>query len=1037
MVSITFSVIVTLLLGIVLYYSFIQPNTQGNKIVRSSNTIIYFMILIAAAFIIRIIAAAKYPGHETDMNCFSAWASSLFENGISKFYSSDSFTDYPPGYMYILWIIGAMKTVVTDDSMVRVLVKMPAMLCDIATGYLLYNETKKRYSDIVSLNVAGFYLLNPAVIINSAFWGQVDAVFTLFLYLMILLMTNKRLIYSYIAFAIAVFIKPQAFMFTPIVAYAIIEQLFLDKEKRNSKIIIKHIMSFVGSFAVIFLLMIPFGVKNVIAQYIATLDSYQYFTVNAFNMWGAFGQNWKGLTAGGNVIGYIFLALIVAGSAVIFFKSKNESKYYFSAGFITFMTYMLSVKMHERYVFTGMIMFITAFVLMPTAKNFMCYLLLSVSQLLNTAYILFVYQKDINTYAFHPFVKVGSWINLVLMAAFLIYAYKSYVKNEDEIIVKSIEKKKITSNDAEKYVNRNIETSDVFPKLTKTDIIAMVVITVIYGGVALYNLGDMEAPQNEYMMKNEGDKVVLDLGEVKDIDKLQYFLGSYEHRKISVKISDTQSFNGKPETEISMDSVFSWAEQDFNEKGRYIEITAKTENTMIKEFALKDDNGKLIIPVNADEFPGLFDEQDYVPEKRDYLNSTYFDEIYHARTGYEFLHGLKVYEWTHPPLGKVIISLGIKIFGMTPFGWRISGTVIGILMIPVMYLMVKQMFKRSYIAIIATVLYTFDFMHFTQTRISTIDVYGTFFIMLMYYFMYKYYSMSFYDTPFKKTLVPLALSGISMGLAMASKWTGVYAAVGLAVLFFISYTKRYKEYVYAKITPKGETNGISHEYIVNNYKDFAVKTFWFCCIVFIAVPLIIYCMSYIPYMFTEGAEGFKTILKNQSDMLTYHGKTVLGSEHPYSSKWYEWLIMKRPIWYFSGTVSEDIKEGISAFGNPAVWWVGIPAYLYVCYMAVRNKSKTALFIMIGYLSQLVFWIPIERLTFIYHYFPSVPFLVYAIAFCIDDICKRYPKFKYAAFAYAGVAVVLFIMFYPVLSGYPVSVDYVKNYLKWFDSWVLI
>jgi hypothetical protein len=276
-----------------------------------------------------------------------------------------------------------------------------------------------------------------------------------------------------------------------------------------------------------------------------------------------------------------------------------------------------------------------------------------------------------------------------------------------------------------------------------------------------------------------------------------------------------------------------------------------------------------------------------------------------------------------------------------------------------------------------------------------------------------------------------------MGFAAASKWTGIYAAAGLAVIFFITYIKRYREYAYAKTMPNGETNGIKHKYIVDNYKNLALKTFLWCCLVFIAVPLTIYCLSYIPYLHTEGADGFRTIIKNQSDMLTYHGSTVLGSTHPYSSKWYEWIVMTRPIWYFSSTISDTVKEGISAFGNPAVWWVGIPAYLYVCYAAIFKKNKTALFIMIGYLSQLIFWIPIERLTFIYHYFPSVPFLVMAISFSINSICEKYPKMKYAAFAYTAIAVILFIMFYPVLSGHPVEVDYVKNYLKWFDSWVLI
>ena len=33
-----------------------------------------------------------------------------------------------------------------------------------------------------------------------------------------------------------------------------------------------------------------------------------------------------------------------------------------------------------------------------------------------------------------------------------------------------------------------------------------------------------------------------------------------------------------------------------------------------------------------------------------------------------------------------------------------------------------------------------------------------------------------------------------MGLGIASKWTGIYAGAGLAVLFFITLYKRYSEY---------------------------------------------------------------------------------------------------------------------------------------------------------------------------------------------------------------------------------------------------
>lgn len=87
---------------------------------------------------------------------------------------------------------------------------------------------------------------------------------------------------------------------------------------------------------------------------------------------------------------------------------------------------------------------------------------------------------------------------------------------------------------------------------------------------------------------------------------------------------------------------------------------------------------------------------------------------------------------------------GIAVFGMNAFGWRIVGTLFGIGMVPILYLFAKRLFGKSEYALLAAGLFAFDFMHFTQTRIATIDVYGVFFILLMYYFMYRYYTMNFF-----------------------------------------------------------------------------------------------------------------------------------------------------------------------------------------------------------------------------------------------------------------------------------------------------
>lgn len=111
------------------------------------------------------------------------------------------------------------------------------------------------------------------------------------------------------------------------------------------------------------------------------------------------------------------------------------------------------------------------------------------------------------------------------------------------------------------------------------------------------------------------------------------------------------------------------------------------------------------------------------PEVKTYLTGTMFDEVYHGRTAYEFLHKLTTYETTHPHLGKILISFGIIAFGMNPFGWRFMSVIFGILIIPLMYLFAKKLFENSFIAAATTGLLVFDCMHYTLSRIATIDIF--------------------------------------------------------------------------------------------------------------------------------------------------------------------------------------------------------------------------------------------------------------------------------------------------------------------------
>lgn len=578
-------------------------------------------------------------------------------------------------------------------------------------------------------------------------------------------------------------------------------------------------------------------------------------------------------------------------------------------------------------------------------------------------------------------------------------------------------------------------------KFTKKDWIILITITVIYSAVALFNLGDMDAPYTGWNA-SDGQNIILDFGEVKDIESVNYYMGQYAYFNMSVTGRNSTSEMWDSYGTNKIDSVFSWGSIKTENSCRYLMITLSSPKASLFEVVIKDSQGNIITPINADDFSNLFDEQDLCPEISTFRNSTYFDEIYHARTAYEFIHGITTYENTHPPLGKIFISIGILIFGMNPFGWRIVGTLFGIMMIPAIYTFAKKMFEKTWLTTIICLLFTFDFMHFSQTRISTIDVYVTFFIILMYYFMYRYVSMTFYDTALKKTFIPLGLCGISMGLGCASKWTGCYAGVGLAIIFFYHMFKRFREYRYAKLNPGGETDGISHESVIKLFPKYTICTLLFCVLFFIIIPGIIYVLSYIPFVsYYENKSLIERMLENQVSMFNYH--SGLKEVHAYSSHWYQWPTMVRPILFYSKEITSTISEGISSFGNPAVWWLGILAASYAVYRAIAYNDKKAEFLLVSYAAQYVPWFLVTRYTFIYHYFPSTPFVVLLLGYCMHNFYHMQTaesgkkKVMIGCFVYCGVAIALFIMFYPVISGLPINKNYAFTFLRWFKTWTLI
>ena len=554
--------------------------------------------------------------------------------------------------------------------------------------------------------------------------------------------------------------------------------------------------------------------------------------------------------------------------------------------------------------------------------------------------------------------------------------------------------------------SRSIEYKNAHRKkrIDRIDVLLMATFTLVFGIIDFAGLGNRVSVETFADM--EGTTTVFSLEEPAVPGELHLFSGvgygvySIEFSSDGISYDSCESFMQDAGEVLRWNTVYPI----YSEKCSYLRVSCHGTAWLGEVCFLDSEMNQIPLSCPISE---LTDEQNKLCREYSYMNSTYFDEIYHARTAWEHLNNVFPYEISHPPLGKLIIALGISLFGMTPFGWRFSGVLFGVLMLPIMYIFLKKLFGSRRVSAAGTLVFATDFMHFVQTRIATIDTYSVFFILLMYLFMYIYIS--------EEKLWSLALSGICFGLGAASKWTSIYAGAGLAVIW-----------------------GIYH--IINREKGIQnfLRNSLFCFVFFVLVPCLIYYISYLPYGTAQGItnifsrEYMNIVLENQQYMFSYHSNLI--AEHPYSSVWYQWLLDIRPILYYLNYFSDGTRSSFGAFVNPMLCWGGLLALFVLIYEAFFRLDRDALFILIGYFSQLVPWMFVTRLTFEYHYFPCTVFLVLAVSYIFRLMENRTKRFKLFIWGFPAVSLALFLLFYPALSGYRVDNSAATRIFSWLPTW---
>ena len=1069
---------------------------DGSPVLKHARIALW--IGLAVALVARLFIACRVRGYNTDINCFSAWSERIFENGITNFYAPDYFCDYPPGYMLLLWPVAALRNLLNlpmQGGVHLMLLKLLPILCDLLGALLIWRVAKrKKLHPNLSAALALFYAFNPAVLIDSAAWGQIDSVFTLLVALCALQAADEKYLSSLLAFAGAMLIKPQAMLFAPLGLFAIVVNLVRKPSKAR---IISFIDGLVAALALlygtafVFCLGSATSVADAVVRpvtwlvelYGNTMGSYAYLTLNTLNLYTLLNLNW---TATAAVPGWTAFAWILFGASYVYagflyLKSKQPRHLVLTGGLLIVLICTFGPMIHERYIYPALMLLTLAYALDRDKR-----LLASLTVTTCTAAMneLLVLQGGMGAANYGHLQASEQWLNALLSLINVINAlYLCWVcldicafhrvrplaAPDQDGRCRLVERVDGEAAPVKPICDDPAKGKDHRLHLRRIDCILMLVVTLVYSVVAFTNLGVTEAPQTSWVSSQAGESIVFDLGQAQPFQMIYY--GGICNSSFTVELSNDGEVWTEPcYAEYRQGLVFRWLyyvpmDENLNvlyretvptgdgtawvnyatsenprpfQTARYVRITAQGAGLVLSEVGFWSEGDELIDARIAERSGGLdefatdpallLDERNSVARTPSYLNGTYFDEIYHARTAYELQQGdMYIYEWTHPPLGKVLMMLGVEIFGMTPFGWRFMGALMGVLMVPLMYLLAKQLTKSTKLSFIAMCLMTLDSMHFTQTRIATIDSYAVFWILLMYFFMIRAVQMDWRQVSLGRFFVPLGLCGVTMGVAIATKWIGAYAAVGLAAIFF------WKLFAERKNLRENR----------REWNIRALDTVFFCLIFFIVLPLLIYYLSYYPQLRYEGVTSIwdmfskkrlDRVVQLQESMLNYHAG--LGSDtHYYRSPWYQWPVIWWPMWYYSGTayMPEGMISSISCMGNPAVWWTGLIALIAILIGSAwkRRAPRTWLLVLIGFASQFLPWVLVPRSTFIYHYFASVPFIILCTVLMLDWVRRRSPKaFQWTSGVLLAAALVLFVAFYPLESGLPVARSYAEC-LRWF------
>ena len=407
----------------------------------------------------------------------------------------------------------------------------------------------------------------------------------------------------------------------------------------------------------------------------------------------------------------------------------------------------------------------------------------------------------------------------------------------------------------------------------------------------------------------------------------------------------------------------------------------------------------------------------------------YSDELFYAREACNYVFasretcGIPLDAISgHPPLGKWLISLGIRALGWEPVGWRAASVVAGAVTVALLYVLARIVLRSTRGATFVAGLLTIDFLHVVQSRMAMLDVFLTIFVVASFACVAadraQRATLAADPRPRRTGFVRpwLLAAGIMAGAAVATKWVGVMALLGVGFLAITGAPARSGASLRRSIVPR------------------TIQGQWLSLVVALAIaPAIVYVATYVPRIdrpaltapWVPGSwvRGFVAV---QREMLLSHAGgaevTAVGTTNPFVSPAWSWPLLKRPMVYYSEPGNGDARQVVTAMGSPFVWWSALLAFVALAWQMLRGRRREGSVVAVtGFAAiygPLLIVIATRPATFIYYLLPAVPFMCLALGAVAEQLPSRLAAWCIPTFSVAALA--SFAFFYPVITGAPIS-----------------